>query len=213
VWGPRGTKAMMENMNKAFVWDITTRQKEQNKQDSGVMVHAKDITQGIIYEKGGVKITAFIVDHADFIDSALGYRIDYSGHSVILSGDTRYNKNLIKYAKGADVVIHEVAAANKNSMQTSPLINQILGYHCSPEDAGRVFEQVKPKLAVYNHIVRLTSSPDFPPPSLDDLIQRTRTTYKGPLQLGEDLMSIEIGYDVKVSKYSGQGRKPTEIIK
>jgi len=42
-------------MNKAFVWDITTRQKEQNKQDSGVMVHAKDITQGIIYEKGGGK--------------------------------------------------------------------------------------------------------------------------------------------------------------
>jgi len=213
VWGPRGTKAMMENLEKAYAWDISTRKKEQNKQDSGVMVNAKDITQGIVYEKDGVKITAFIVNHADFIDSALGYRIDYSGHSVILSGDTRYNKNLIQYAKGADVVVHEVAAANEKSMQTSPLINQILGFHCSPEDAGRVFEQVKPKLAVFNHIVRLTSSQDLPRPTLDDIIERTRKTYKGPLQMGEDLMSIEIGDSVKVSKYAGPSDKPTEIIK
>jgi ribonuclease Z len=213
VWGPRGTKAMMENLENAYAWDISTRKKEQNKQDSGVMVNAKDITQGMIYEKDGVKITAFIVDHSDIIDSALGYRIDYSGHSVILSGDTRYNKNLIQYAKGADVVIHEVAAANEQSMRTSPVINQILGFHCTPEDAGRVFEQVKPKLAVFNHIVRLTSSPDLPRPTLDDIIQRTRKTYKGPLQMGEDLMSIEIGDSVKVSKYAGSRGKRTEIIK
>jgi ribonuclease Z len=213
VWGPRGTKAMMESLEKAYAWDISTRKKEQNKQDSGVMVNANDITQGIIYERGGVKITAFIVDHADFIDSALGYRIDYSGHSVVLSGDTRYNTNLVQYAKGADVVVHEVAAANETSMQTSPLINQILGFHCSPEDAGRVFEQVTPKLAVFNHIVRLTSSPDLPRPTPDDMIQRTRKTYKGPLQMGEDLMSIEIGDSVKVSKYIGPIGKPTEIIK
>lgn len=213
VWGPRGTKAMMENLEKAYAWDITTRKDEQNKQDSGVMVNAKDITQGIVYEKNGVKITAFIVDHADFIDSALGYRIDFAGHSVILSGDTRYNKNLVQYAKGADVIVHEVAAANEKSMQASPLINQILGFHCSPEDAGRVFEQVKPKLAVYYHIVRLSSSPDLPRPTLEEIIQRTRKTYNGPLQMGEDLMSFEIGDSVKVSSYAGPQSKPTEIIK
>ena len=67
--------------------------------------------------------------HADFIDSALGYKIEYAGHTVILSGDTRYSDNLVRYAKGADVVIREVAAANEQSMQTSPLINQILGFH------------------------------------------------------------------------------------
>jgi ribonuclease Z len=168
VFGPDGTRNMMENLVKAFSWDISIRNKENNKADSGVLVNATDIKEGFIWEKNGVTVTPFTVRHSEFIDSALGYRIDYAGHSVILSGDTRYSENLIRYAKGADVVIHEVAAANEHSMQTSPLINQILGFHTSPEDAGKTFEQIKPKLAVYSHIVLLTADPSIPAPTIND---------------------------------------------
>jgi ribonuclease Z len=160
-----------------------------------------------------VKVTPFTVPHAEFIDSALGFRIEYAGHAVILSGDTRYSENLIRYAKGADVIIHEVAASNEHSMQTSPLINQILGFHTSPEDAGKVFEQIQPKLAVYSHIVLLTADPSIPPPTTNDLIQRTKKYYKGILQVGEDLLSIEISDQVKVFKYTGTGSKSVEVIK
>jgi ribonuclease Z len=213
VFGPGGTKDMMENLVKAFSWDITTRSKEKNKADSGALVNTTDIKEEFIWQKNGVKVTPFTVRHSEFIDSALGYRIDYAGHSVILSGDTRYSENLIRHAKGADVVIHEVAAANEHSMQTSPLINQILGFHTSPEDAGKVFEQIKPKLAVYSHIVLLTADPSIPPPTSNDLIQRTQKYYKGTLQVGEDLLSIEITDEVKVFKYAPAGSKPTEVIK
>lgn len=213
VFGPDSTKAMMENLVKAFSWDINTRSKEKNKSDSGALVNAVDIKEGFIWEKNGVKVTPFTVNHAEFIDSALGYRIDYAGHSVILSGDTRYSENLIRYAKGADVVIHEVAAANEQSMQNSPLINQILGFHTSPEDAGKVFEQIKPKLAVYSHIVLLTADPSIPPPTTNDLIQLTQKYYKGTLQVGEDLLSIEIGDKVNVSTYSSKGTNPTQVNK
>ena len=212
VFGPGGTEDMMEYLVKAFSWDISTRSKEKNKADSGALVNAIDIKEGFIWEKNGVKVTPFTVRHAEFIDSALGYRIDYAGHSVILSGDTRYSENLIKYAKGADVVIHEVAAANELS-QTSPLINQILGFHSSPEDAGKVFEQIKPKLAVYSHIVLLTADPSIPAPTISDLAIRTQKFYKGPLEVGEDLLSIEISDKVKVTKYTGRGGKPAEVIK
>ena len=98
-------------------------------------------------------------------------------------------------------------------MQSSALIRQILGFHSSPEDAGRVFAQVKPKLAVYTHIIRLTNSPSVPPPTLHDLAQRTATTYTGALQIGEDLMSIEIGDQVKVSKYTSPVNQPGSIIR
>ena len=174
VFGPGGTEDMMENLVKAFSWDISIRSKENNKVDSGVWVKATDIKEGFIWEKNGVKVTPFTVRHSDFIDSALGYRIDYNGHSVILSGDTRYSENLVRYAKGADVIIHEVAAANEHSIQTSPLINQILGFHSSPEDAGKVFEQIKPKMAVYSHIVLLTANPSIPAPTIKDLATRTK---------------------------------------
>jgi ribonuclease Z len=213
VFGPRGTQYMMENLVKAFSWDISTRSKEINKAESGVVVNPTDIKEGFIWEKNGVKVTPFTVRHAEFIDSALGYRIDYGGHSVILSGDTRYSENLIRYAKGADVVIHEVAASNEHSMQTSPLINQILGFHSSPEDAGKVFEQIKPKLAVYSHIVLLTSDPSISPPTINDLTQRTQKFYKGAVQVGEDLLGIEIGDKVIASKYTPPVSKPAEVIK
>lgn len=205
VYGPAGTKDMMEGLEKAFSWDIRTRSREQNKVDSGVWVHPEDIKEGNNWEKNGVKVTPFTVRHADFIDSALGFRIDYGGHSVILSGDTRYSENLVRFAKGADVIIHEVAAANKESMQTSPLINQILGFHTSPEDAGKVFELVKPKLAVYSHIVLLTANPSLLAPSVNDLLTRTKEIYKGKVMVGEDLLSIEIGDQISVKKYTATG--------
>jgi ribonuclease Z len=213
VFGPDGTRDMMENLVKAFSWDISTRSKEKNKADSGALVNATDVKEGFVWEKNGVKVTPFTVRHAEFIDSALGYRIDYAGHSVILSGDTRYSEKLIRYAKGADVVIHEVAAANEQSMQRSPLINQILGFHSSPEDAGKVFEQIQPKLAVYSHIVLLTADPSIPPPTINDLTIRTQKTYKGALRVGEDLLSIEIDDKVKVSKYTATDGKTIEVIK
>jgi ribonuclease Z len=212
VIGPGGTKDMMQNLVKAFSWDIYTRSKENNKVDSGIDVIATDIKEGFVWEKDGVKVTPFTVRHADFIDSALGYRIDYAGHSVILSGDTRYSENLVRYGKGADVVVHEVAAANEQSMQKSALINQILGFHSSPEDAGKVFAQIKPKLAVYSHIVLLTADPKIPPPTINDIVIRTNKKYKGALQVGEDLLSIEIGDEVKIIK-NPAAPKPAEVIK
>ena len=67
--------------------------------------------EGVVYEQNGVKVTAFEVNHGDAIKPAVGYRIDYKGHSVVISGDTRYNENVIKYGTGADLLIHEVAMA------------------------------------------------------------------------------------------------------
>jgi len=211
VLGPTGTKDMMDNLVKAFSWDITTRAKEKNKADSGALVIAKDIREGVIWENKEIKITPFTVRHSDFIDSALGYKIEYAGRTLILSGDTRYSENLIRYAKGADVIIHEVAAANEQTMQTSPLVNQILGFHTSPEEAGKVFEQTKPKLAVYSHIVLLTAEPSIPPPTINEVILRTKKTYSGAVEAGEDLLGIEIGDKVIVKKQ--QQQKSPEVIK
>lgn len=210
VWGPAGTKDMMTNLEKAFAWDIQTRNKEKNKAEEGAKVNARDIQQGFIYDQGGVKVTAIRVNHAEFIDSALGYRVDYAGRSVILSGDTRYSENLVRFAKG-DVVIHEVAAAPQT--KTSALIKQILGFHTSPEEAGKVFEQVNPKLAVYSHIVLLTSDPAIPLPTIADLKRRTQSIYKGPLEVGEDLMSIIIGIKITVSKFNSPKSRVPEVIR
>ncbi len=193
VWGPVGTKAMMEHLQEAYAFDIHIRRDVDTKlPGAGAMVVAKDIEEGVVYERSGVKVTAFLVDHGE-IKPAFGYRVDYGGHSVTLSGDTRPSENLVKFAQGTDVLIHEVidpaASAETASTDTLEQRKKIIEHHTTPEQAGIIFARVKPKLAVYSHIV---------PPDVPEVIPHTRKTYAGPLEVGEDLMSIEIGDKIEV---------------
>ncbi|MGZ5095248.1 MAG: hypothetical protein ACXWI6_06925 [Burkholderiales bacterium] len=60
---------------------------------------------GVVYERNGVKVIAFAVEHGATIKPAVGYRIEYKTRSVTISGDTRYDQNVIKYGTGSDVLI------------------------------------------------------------------------------------------------------------
>jgi ribonuclease Z len=109
VWGPAGTKSMMDSMGKTFEFDIRVRGDFDDRlTQAGIRSSSTDIHEGVIYEENGVKVTTFLVDHGP-VKPAFGYRVDYAGRSVAMSGDTRFSENLIKHAQGVDVLIHEVA--------------------------------------------------------------------------------------------------------
>jgi Metal-dependent hydrolases of the beta-lactamase superfamily III len=201
VWGPKGTEAMMSYLEKAYQEDISIRRESTptlSAQQVGIV--AKDITQGVVYDANGVRVTAFKVKHAS-IKEAFGFRVDYKGRSVVISGDMAPNENFIEYAQGADVVIHEVGVASPELLEKYPEARQLLAtHHSSPEDAGKDFARIKPKLAVYTHFTRL-SRDNIPPVTIPEIISRTRKTYSGPLEAGEDLMSISLGNSVTVKRY------------
>jgi ribonuclease Z len=188
VLGPAGTRGMMEHMAKAFDYDIKIRL----EQNPGSQVVANDVGAGVVYDKDGVRITAFEVDHGP-VHPAFGYRIDYKGRSVVLSGDTRYSPALVQQAKGVDLLVHEVAAGSEQLMRSSPVVRNVVGIHTEPEEAGKVFTQAAPRLAVYSHIVLFGVTEA-------ELERRTRATYAGPLTIGEDLMSFDVGRQIKVSR-------------
>jgi len=194
VWGPKGTEKMMSYLEQAFDYDIKIRLYDDRVAPDGVVIEAKDISEGVIYEKNGVKVTAFEVNHEP-IKPAFGYRIDYAGRSVVISGDTRPSDNLIKYAKGTDLLIHEVVSpeALKRTRYPEERIKSIIAHHTTPEQAGEMFLKIKPKLAVFSHIVP-------PMATEEDLIPPTRKIYPGALELGEDLMIIEVGEKVVVRR-------------
>src|SRR5712691_10787341 len=200
LWGPTGTKEMMANLEKAYQADIRIRIEDEKLPPQGVAVLAEDITEGVVYEKNGVKVTAFDVDHG-LVKPALGYRIDYGGRSVVISGDTRFSENLIRFATGTDVVVHEVAAVKEELLSKSERVRRVMGHHTTPEEAGTVFARVKPKLAVYTHIGLFTIDP-ISAPTIEDLIALTRKTYAGPLEVGEDLLTIKVGDTVEVQRFT-----------
>jgi ribonuclease Z len=199
VIGPTGAKTLMSNLEKAYAADIKIRIADEKLSPQGVVPAVEEFAaDGVVYDKNGVKVTAFEVDHGDVIKPAYGYRIDYGGRAAVISGDTRYNENVVKYGAGADLLIHEVAIARPELMSEA-FIQRIMAHHTTAREAGLVFSRTKPKLAAYTHLVFLASE-TIPPATLDDLVAETRQTYGGPLEVGEDLMSFEIGDEVVVRR-------------
>jgi ribonuclease Z len=187
LFGPTGTVRIANAMRETFRDDIAIRMADEGIPEVRTRIEAKEFPEagGVVFDERGVRVTAIAVDHGRLIHPSVGYRVDYAGRSVALSGDTRFSPNLISKAKGVDLLIHEVfvmpaAAAN------DPTATAVRDHHTTPEEAGEVFNQVKPRLAVYSHIVQLRRV-GMKPPTIADLLARTRKVYKGPLTAGEDL--------------------------
>ena len=191
VRGPRGTRDMMAAMQETFGFDIHIRRDVDEKfPAAGISVLSHDIDEGVVLDEDGVKVTAFLVDHGP-VAPAFGYRVDYRGRSVALSGDTRVSENLVKFASGVDVLIHEAvdAAALRAASANPALTERIIAHHTPGEQAGQVFARVKPHLAVYSHA-----------PDSEALIAQTRTHYTGPLQGPEDLLVIDVAEQIRVRR-------------
>lgn len=193
VWGPEGTNQMAEHLPLAFATDIRVRSHSYNA--DGVKLESTEIDEGVVFDSGGVCVTAFKVDHGGEQLDAYGYRIDFNGRSAVLSGDTTFNENLMAHSQNVDLLVHEVTHGMGKGLERANL-ERIRRNHTTPEDAGRVFTRTRPRLAVYNHILLFGEAADA------DLIPATRATYDGPLVLGEDLMRFDIGDEVRCSPFT-----------
>lgn len=193
VWGPEGTVDMMDHLQKAFAFDIHIRRDVDEKfSPEGIKVTSHDVKEGVVYEKNGVKVTAFLVDHGP-VKPAYGYRVDYAGRSIALSGDTRPSENLVRYSKGVDVLIHEALDPEMfhkiPNAFTPAQAASIIAHHTTPEQVGNIFTKVGPKLAVLSHT-----------DGSAELLAKVKKAYSGRLEMGDDLMVIEVGEPVMVKK-------------
>jgi ribonuclease Z len=195
--GPEGTAALASHLARAYEFDVKTRRDlDERLPGAGAVLDGRDVPADAFFEVSGVRLTPFLVDHGP-VKPAYGWRVDVAGRSVVLSGDTRSSENLVAHAKGCDVLVHEVVAPEAErrlaQVRDPAAIQRIIEHHTSPEEAGRVFSAVKPRLAVYAHVVPS-------PATAQDLEAPTRKTYAGPLLVGEDLTTISIGETIEVGK-------------
>jgi ribonuclease Z len=206
LWGPSdgtatpGTLTRLVNgLREAFAADIRMRVAEEGIGIAATGIETHDFQgDGVVFEEAGVKVTAFEVNHGNAVKPSVGYRIDHGPRSVTISGDTRLDENLIRHAAGTDVLIHEVMAIAPD-WAGRPEFKSVIEHHTSPEKAGAVFTRVSPRLAVYTHFILIATSGA-------EIIPRTRSTYAGPLEAGEDLMRITIGDEVRVQRWDPQRR-------
>lgn len=190
LFGPKGTAAHAEALMKAYEFDVQHRIAHQNLSAESAKILASDVPAGEVYSQGKLHVRAFVVDHGP-LKPAYGYRIDYGPRSVVISGDTRYSPAVVAAAKNADLLIHEVAAAPAAVIAANPRLQKVMDYHASPEDAARVFKEAKPHMAVFTHVLLFAGVTE------DQLMKRVRDAgYDGPLAVGQDLMSFDVGEQV-----------------
>ena len=197
IWGPHGTKDMIHHIQEAFKIDTKVRSEARvhdgvSWKAEGFQLKVNEFDEGFVFEEDGVRVIPFRVNHHIGSDvPSYGFRVEYKDYSMVISGDTCSSENLVKYSENVDFLIHEVATAPLDE-NVPEGIEMVLRHHTLPEECGRIFSKVRPRLAVYHHILQ------FMGVTLDEILNRTRELYDGSVVIGEDMMQIEIGEFVHV---------------
>lgn len=188
VWGPVGTERMLSGLEAAYAGVAATWRLDPEV----IRFDGREFSgDGVVFEAGDLRVTAFRVPHGGEVTDAYGYRVDFRGRSVVISGDTGYSENLIEHAAGADLLIHEVFHFIGDPGMDPEFAERLKISHTVPETAGRVFTRIAPKLAVAYHL----GNPDE---QLLELERGVRSAYDGPFLIAEDLMTLEVGDSVTV---------------
>jgi len=199
VWGPsgatpeRGTKYALEHLQKALTWDLDGRKGLTDPRGYKMEVTEFDYMgmNDIIYQDNGVMIRSFPAIHS--LDGPVSFVVEWNGFKFVFGGDTYPNKWYAKYAKGADLAIHECFIAVPDMIEKfkfTPQSALLVGtqIHTAPEAFGKVMSMIKPRMAVAYHFFK-----DFDTTAA--ISDRIRTTYDGPLSLSIDYMVWNITKD------------------
>lgn len=199
VWGPSGltpelgTKYAMDNFLKHANWDYQTRAAMISPIPGTIEVHEFDYKgeNQVVYQENGVTIRSWPAIHIG--DGPVSYSLEYKGMKVVIGGDTFPNTWFNKYAKGADLAIHEAFMMPdlfvKLYNQPPQLAWRVCcAFHTSGQAFGKVISEVNPRHAVAYHFFNEEAT-------RYSLFENIRETYDGPLSMATDRMVWNITKD------------------
>lgn len=209
VFGPPGVETVVQGLNAVYALDRGYRVAHHGSEivppaGHGAAPHSF-VANGpvVVLDEDGLRVTAFPVRH-DPVRPAVGYRFDYAGRSVVISGDAAPDAAVRAQAKGADLLVHEAlnpamvgvierTLRSGGNARAAKIMSDIPGYHTSPEDAARAAAAAKVRMLVLTHIVPALPLGVLEPYFLGD----AGTLYTGPIVVGTDgmLFSMPRGTD------------------
>lgn len=192
AWGPPPLERMTRLFFEMNAYDIDTRIADEGRAPLVPLVSVHELTgDGVVMQDENVKVTAALVVHPE-VTPAFAYRFDAADRSLVISGDTAHSDNLVRLAKGADVLVHEamyVPAIDRlvaNVPNASTLKKHLLASHTAVEDCGRVAEATGVRTLVLSHLI-----PADDPAVTDRMwLDAARAHFRGTVVLGKDLMEI-----------------------
>lgn len=187
TWGPpplaRMTRLFFE-MNEA---DLKVRERDEGRPPLPPLIHPHEIRRsGPVMNDDRVTVTCAVVEHP-LVPLAFAYRFDCPDRSIVISGDTRRSDAVVRLARGADVLVHEVLyLPAAPGAPGSALRKHVVDSHTTAEDAGRVATEAGVKTLVLSHFV----PSEDPPISDDQWMAAARSTFSGTIVVGRDLLEL-----------------------
>jgi ribonuclease Z len=209
VYGPTGVDKVVDGFRSAYLFDYGYRVSHHTEKimppggsgGKGMPFELPPKGQGnsvVVLDDKGLKVTAFRVNHAP-VEPAVGYRFDYKGRSIVISGDTTKVPSMVAISKDVDILLHEAlqpklvgllgdAFTDKKMDNLAHVMRDILTYHTTPEEAAQVANEAGAKQLIFNHIV-----PPMPVRfGYSAFVGDAAQFYKGPMTVGEDGMLFSL---------------------
>jgi ribonuclease BN (tRNA processing enzyme) len=186
VFGPKGIRAMTENILKAWQVDLDGRRNGLSPHaPAGFRVNTHEIGSGVIHRGGNVTVTAFPVHHEEMVDS-FGFRFEAPDRTIVISGDTTPTRALLDHSRYCDVLIHE-AYSMATYHAVSPVAQEYRRlHHTSSVELARIANEAKPGLLVVYHRSNMGGAP-MSVDSEDVLLDEVRQGYGGRVVMAHDL--------------------------
>jgi ribonuclease Z len=207
VYGPTGVEELVEGFGQAYRQDASYRVAHHGAETvppsgTGMTAHPFPLPalgeSALIWDKDGLRVTVFAVDHGP-VRPAVGYKFEYGGRSVLISGDTSKSANLEAEAHGVDLLVHEAlspdlvlvlhdAAVAAGRTNLAKITADIPNYHTSPVQAAEIAQAAGAKHLLFYHVL-----PPLPLPGLDvAFLEGVSGAYSGGVTLGRDGTMISL---------------------
>ena len=207
IYGPPGIEKVVAGFAQAYSMDTEYRVKHHSEEvmphaAAGGVAHAINLknadSAATVFERNGLKVTAFKVEH-DPASPAYGYRFEYAGRVVVITGDTAKSANVAKFSQNADLLIHDalvkpllqMAAGNLESAgdkRRAKMARDITTYHASPTDAAETAAAAKVETLVFTHMV----PPPVNPAIEQAFLRGVSDIYKGKVVLAKDGLRFDL---------------------
>jgi ribonuclease Z len=200
VIGPKGVKAVVDGFRAAYALEDSYRVAHHGEHwsSAGASAAATEAEPGTIWEKDGLRVTMFNVDHAPVVP-AVGYKLEYNGKSVVVSGDTKKTTATIEMSRGADLLVHEavdggtVEQALQMMERANPrraaMTRDMVSHHTTTLELAEIARDAGVKKLAITHLV-----PSIPPADAAEanFVRGMAAIYPGPIVVGRDGMVIKI---------------------
>lgn len=181
--GPPGFNHMARHILLAYEENIREHRAAHPSSEEGYQIDAREIEEGVCYRDENVEVHALHADHGDL--AALSYKIITSAGTVVISGDTKPVPAFAAWARGCDVLIHEVYSSSQFSDRPPVWQRYHARVHTSSAELAALARQVRPRLLLLYHQLFWGLTPD-------ELVAEVQSGFDGRVISTKDLNVFDL---------------------